>query len=138
MHTVNSKQSLEAFIEGCRKRFEEAPHYTQYEIHDKERVRTLTQNRAIHLFCARVAEALNDAGMEQHVTSKALGSEVEVPWSMHSVKQMIWHKVMVAQTGKDSTTDLNTEEVGKIAQIVERHLSTMCVDVAFPTKEDKS
>lgn len=135
LHTVNSKESLEAFIEDCRRRFSEPPHYTQYEIHDKEKVRTLTQNRAIHLFCARIAEALNDAGMERKVTSDALSGVVEEPWNLYLVKKDMWAPVMLAQTGKDSTTDLNTQEVGLIADILQRHFaSKKNVIVEFPTR----
>ena len=136
-HIVNSTQSLEAMIELVNRKFDQAPHYTRYDIHDKEKVRTLTQNKAIHMFCAMIAEALNGAGMEQHITSKALNTEIEIPWSLYSVKQIIWHKVQLVQTGKESTTELNTKEVGLIAQIVERHLASMGVNVAFPSKENK-
>ena len=135
-HTVNSSHSLEAFIEDARARFERDK-YTQYAIHPREKVRTIQQNKSIYLFCAMIAEALNDAGMELHITSKALGSEIEVPWSKDSIKQHIWDKVQLVQTEKKHSSELSTKEVSQVAMVIERHLATMGINVEFPRKKDK-
>ena len=136
-HTVNSSHSLDAFIEDARARFER-DQYTQYAIHKREKVRSIQQNRSIYLFCAMISQALNDAGMELHITSKALGGEIEAPWTKESVKRHIWDKVQLVQTEKEHSRELSTKEVGLVAMVIERHLATMGINVEFPHKKSSA
>ena len=92
--------------------------------------RTLTQNRAIHLYFKWLADALNDAGYDIAAT---LQEDFEIPWNEHTVKELIWRQVQDVISGKGSTTKLDTAEVGKIYEIINRHLSnTKGVSVPFP------
>ena len=136
-HVVNSKHSLDCFIDDCRRRFEQ-DHYHEYEWRTKEKHRTLTQNAAIHLYCERLAQRLNAAGFERIISSEVLSKPVECPWSKESVKESIWLPVMLAVTGHGSTRDLNTKEVGEIYEIIHRHLAqNFGIECEFPHRESE-
>ena len=99
--------------------------------------RTPTQNNCIHEYCQRVADALNEAGLEQVVTSPVLSKPMEIPWSKVSVKLLLWHTVQLAKTNKESSTDLSTTEVSDIYDIIHRHLAqSFGLQVEWPTYEN--
>jgi len=92
--------------------------------------RTLTQNRAIHLYFKWLADALNDAGYDIAAT---LQEDFQIPWNEHTVKELIWRQVQDVISGKESTSKLDTAEVGQIYEIINRHLSqSKGVSVPFP------
>ena len=95
--------------------------------------RTPTQNNAIHLYCDLLAEAFNDAGLDiKHVLSKP----IDLPWSKPSVKELIWRQVQQAVCDVESTTQLDTAQVGEIYEIINRHTAqTFGISVMFPNKE---
>jgi len=82
--------------------------------------RTLTQNRSIHKYCELLSEAFNEAGLDMQTV---LAEGASIPWSESKVKDDIWKKVQFAALGKKSTTELNTNEVSKVYEIVNRHIS---------------
>ena len=131
-HIVNSQHTLECFIDDCRARFAKH-HYTDYQWVNNEKRRTLTQNACIHKWCAMLAERFNAAGYERHITSKVLSKPVELPWTMDSVKEEVWHTVQLAMTQKESSRDLSTKEVSAICEVIHRHLaSNFGLEVEWP------
>lgn len=96
--------------------------------------RTPTQNRALHLWFRRLAEALNEAGLDMKHTLKP---EVEIPWDEHTIKQFLWKPIQELAVGKKSTTELETKEVSRIYDIMNRHLGEKFgIYVAFPNEEE--
>lgn len=93
--------------------------YVEVEIRRKAKQRTLTQNKALHLFCGWLADALNDAGYDMRTT---LRNDVEVPWTQVSVKEYLWRPIQQALTDKHSTTEITTVEPTEIHQVLSRHL----------------
>jgi hypothetical protein len=83
--------------------------------------RTQRQNNALHLVLGGLAETLNDSGLE----TKAVMSvkEVDVPWTKETVKALLYKPILEAMTGKDSTTEMDTVEPGKVYDVLCRHLS---------------
>jgi hypothetical protein len=82
--------------------------------------RTASQNSALHLGCRLIADALNDAGLD---IRKVIKPEVEISWTVYSVKDYLFRPVMKTMTGKDSTTELNKlVEIDKIWDTVMRFL----------------
>lgn len=69
-------------------------------------LRTLAQNRAMHLYFKQVADALNSAGLDMKQVIKA-----DVSWSMLSVKELMWKPIQKAIIGKDSTTKLDKKDI---------------------------
>lgn len=99
----------------------------------KKITRSQQQNKAIHLYCTMVAEALNDSGQDMR---KVLRPEVDIPWTMETVKEFIWRPVMKAMTNKESSTELTEQEITPIWEVLHRSFSSKYgIDVRFPSKE---
>lgn len=85
----------------------------------EDKPRTLKQNSSLHKFCEILADELNSAGYD---VSKTLKQDVEVPWTMILIKELIFKKIMTAMYGYKSTTELKTGEVSKVAEVIIRHV----------------
>lgn len=98
------------------------------------RTRTITQNSSIHKYCQILSDKFNEAGLDMQTV---LAEGTSIPWSESKVKEDIWRTVQIALTGKESTKDLNTDEVSKVYDVVNRHLSqTFGVSVQFPSRDN--
>jgi hypothetical protein len=62
-----------------------------------------------------------------------LKPEVEIPWTMETVKDYLWRPVQEIYKGKHSTTELTTKEVNQIWEVINRHLGERGVHVPFPS-----
>lgn len=94
--------------------------YVEVEVRRKAKQRTLTQNRALHLFCGWLAEALNDAGFDM---KRTLRHDADIPWTQESVKEHLWRPVQKALTEKQSTTEISTTDPTEIHAVLSRHLA---------------
>lgn len=130
---INSEQALEAAIVQLRRQFNEKK-YVKAKL-SYGRSRTLTQNRALHKFCQMLADKLNEAGLDQ---KKVLKPEVEIPWTMESVKYGLWRPVQEAVTGLKSTTKPEASQYTVIYEVLNRHLTMkLGIHAEWPSKEDK-
>ena len=84
--------------------------------------RTALQNKAIHKYCSMLADDFNDAGLDMVAVLKE--KEAEVSWTMDSVKDVIWRPIQLAMFKKESTTQLETSEVGRVYEQIAKHLVT--------------
>jgi len=90
------------------------------------------------LFFTRLAEALNDAGLDQR---KVLKPSVSVPWTKTSVHDQLWLPIQNALYGKLSTTELDkSQEIDKVHEVLMRHISEKfhLEYIDFPHEEKKS
>jgi hypothetical protein len=95
--------------------------------------RTLTQNKALHLYCQMLAGALNDAGFDMRRTLK---QDVDIPWNKSSVKEFLWKPIQKAMTGKGSTTELTTVEPSEVYETLNRHIAEKFgISVEWPSLE---
>lgn len=94
--------------------------YVEVEVRRKAKQRTLTQNRALHLFCGWLADALNDAGFDM---KRTLRHDADIPWTQQSVKEHLWRPVQKALTEKQSTTEISTTDPTEIHAVLSRHLA---------------
>lgn len=96
--------------------------------------RTDAQNRALHLWFTQLAEALNEAGFDM---KKTLRQDVDIPWTLTSIKESLWRPVQKSYTGKKSTTDLNKQkEIDDIYDIINRTIGERTgVYVPFPSMD---
>ena len=94
--------------------------------------RTIQQNKSLYLYFDLLADALNDAGYEmKHVMEI---KEVDVPWTKERVKEVLFKSIMEAMTGKRSTTELDTVEISKIYDVLDRHTSEkLGIHVEWPS-----
>lgn len=98
---------------------------------EKEEQRTIQQNRALHKFFELLAEELNGSGYDMR---KTLKPEIEIPWSKETVKDYLWRPIQDLQLEKKSTKDLNTKEIDKIYETLNRFLGEkLKVHVDFPS-----
>jgi hypothetical protein len=103
-------------------------------MNDTEKLkRTLQQNKAMHKYFTMVAESLNDAGYDM---KKTLKPEIEISWTPTSVKEYLWKPIQEAMMLKDSTTELHTDQVSAVYNVLSRHLSAkLGVNVSFPSAQ---
>ena len=84
-----------------------------------EKQRTTLQNRALHLFFANLSHHFNERGLDMR---KVLNPGIEIPWSPQTVKEYIWRPIQKALLLKESTKDLNTKDIDKVFDTINRHL----------------
>jgi len=87
----------------------------------------------LHLYCERLAEALNDAGLDMKTVLKP---GVEIPWTKESVKLHLWKPIQKAMTDTDSTREMETTDPSEIYEVLNRHLAQKFgVSVRWPSEE---
>ncbi len=97
-------------------------------------LRTIIQNSSMHLYFRNVSKALNDAGYDM---MKFFTPGAEVPWDKDgkNFKELVWRKIQVAHTKKESTAKLETKEVSEVYEILSRHLAkTRGITEPFPSQ----
>lgn len=98
--------------------------------------RTLSQGKAIHLYCDMLAWELSSKGLD---IRKTLKTDFEIPWDKDSVKQLMWHPVQKAMFGTASTAKLTTDQVSKVYDVINRKMATeFGISLEFPSKENKN
>lgn len=75
---INSAASLASAMTMLAEEFREHK-YVEIEIRQRAKQRTLTQNRALHLFLGQLCDVLNDAGLDMRAVLK---QDVELPWTV--------------------------------------------------------
>ena len=97
----------------------------------KEEQRTKQQNKALHLYFQFLADELNGAGLDMR---KTLKPEIDIPWTKDTVKDYLWRPIQSAQVKKLSTAELNTKEIDKIYETLNRFLGEkLKLRVPFPS-----
>lgn len=117
-YKIDSELALAEYIRDIRKDW----HESKYLIasHRSGKVRTLTQNRALHLFCSMCADELNASGFDMKRTLKP---EVDIPWNGDSFKESIWKPIQEAVIGKLSTTEADRTEYSEVREVIARHMA---------------
>lgn len=100
-------------------------------------LRTLTQNRAFHLYFTMVAVQLNNSGLYINKLIKENKYKADIDWSGDLVKNQLWRPIMEAILDKKSTTQLEKSEVDMVYNTLNRYLSNMGISVPFPNAEIK-
>ena len=98
-------------------------------------LRTLTQNRAFHLYFTMVAVQLNNSGLYINKLIKENKYKADIDWSGNLVKEQLWKPIQNAILDKKSTTQLEKSEVDRVYNTLNRYLSGMGVSVPFPNRD---
>jgi len=99
--------------------------------------RTALQNRSMQKYWRMICERLNDSGWTKKKYYEV--KEVDIGWTPESVGDDIWRGIQEAMYGHRSTSKLETHQVSKVYEIMDKHLSTTCgsdVSVPFPNIQD--
>lgn len=95
--------------------------------------RTSRQNRALHKYYAMLAEELNNAGLDMRRTLKP---SFEMRWTPYTVKEYMWRPLQKAMFGKESITELESQDIDKIFDVITKHLGEKFgLFVNFPSIE---
>lgn len=96
--------------------------------------RTTRQNAALHLWFTQLAEALNKDGFDMRSVIK---EDVDILWSDYTVKECLWRPVQKIFCGKKSTTQLTTEDINKIYDIINKAIGERTgIYIPFPCIEE--
>jgi len=77
--------------------------------------RTYRQNRTIHLLFRQMATALNEAGFE---ISHPFKPELEIPWSEHSVKDLLYRPIITSYFKVDRSSLLDAAQLSESMDIL--------------------
>ena len=72
------------------------------------------------LFFQLLADELNGAGLDMR---KVLKPSIAIPWNKASIHDSLWVPIQQAMFEKRSTTELSKTEVGKVEEVLARHLA---------------
>ena len=102
--------------------------------------RTSQQQKAIEVYCDLLADAFNSAGLD--LVAVLEKKQIGCDWDQDSVKNHLFKKVMSAvcyhDNGdpKESTTELNTNEVDKVYKHLDRWTGEQFgIHVPFPSEK---
>ncbi len=128
---INSQRDFDAYLEHMKKMWNEH-HYLRVELKTGKQ-RSLTQNRALHLYCTMLSDSLNEAGFDFRETIK---DGIDVPWTPELAKDYLWRPVQNAMTGHESTTKPEREQYSEVYEVLNRHLSSkLGIHVKWPSKD---
>ena len=95
--------------------------------------RTGQQQKAIEVFCNALAETLNDHGFEMKAVMAV--KTADVPWNQERVKDLLWRPIQEAMFNETSTTKLETDQVSKVHEVLNRHIAqNFGISISFPTR----
>ena len=104
------------------------------EIKIKRRTRTTQQNKAIHKYCEIIAAHYSEKGLTKSKKNPLTGESVEMPINSTMIKEDFWKPIQFSMFGFDSTTELNTKQVGEIAQVIEKYFADKGISLMFPDR----
>lgn len=101
------------------------------EIVVQPKTRTNTQNNALHLYFALLAEALDEAGYDLRSVIK---EGIPIRITPFAVKEYIWRPTQKAMLGKESTTKLTRgQEIDLVYDVINRAVGERFgIHVPFP------
>jgi hypothetical protein len=99
--------------------------------------RSNTMNACLHLYCAMLADKLNNSGQEMVWTTGE--NQIEIPWTMLSVKDNLWRPLQLAVTKEESSTKPSNEKYKFIYETLNRHTATkLGISIPWPSEESKN
>ncbi len=94
--------------------------------------------RSLHVYCTKLAGALNDAGYDFKKFLEVSQYKLDVPFTKDLVKDQLWRTVQIAQTSKKSTTEITPYEAIRIYEIVNNRVAELTgVSVEWPCEENR-
>ena len=95
--------------------------------------RTTLQNRALHLYLTRLAEAMEECGMDMRTVVK-----VPIKPTQANVKEEMLKPVMNALWPDiHSTTELSTAQIGELYEVMNRFTAErLHISVPFPSEDE--
>ena len=99
--------------------------------------RTNLQNRSLHLYFKLIANALNDAGIDQRILMNSFKYGFKVPNTEVSTK-MLFQRIAGVIHGEDKTHRLSTKEIQQTYEAMDMGLSQKHgVHIPWPSLEEQ-
>jgi len=128
---INSEQSLNAYIEHIKSQYDKHKYLKVVVSTGKQR--SITQNAALHKYFTLLADELNAGGFDMR---KMLKQDIDIPWTMESVKEHLWRPLQEVIVKEKSTAKVERADYSKIYDVWSRHLSQkLGVFVPWPSVE---
>jgi len=128
---INSEQSLDAYIEHIKSQYDNHKYLKVVVSTGKQR--SITQNAALHKYFTLLADELNAGGFDMR---KMLKQDIDIPWTMESVKDHLWRPLQEVIVKEKSTAKVERADYSKIYDVLSRHLSQkLGVFVPWPSVE---
>lgn len=89
--------------------------------------RTSLQNSAMHLYFEMLAIKLNDSGFDMAATMLRMSKGINLPWTASSIKERLWRPVQIHTYKVESTSKLDTDQVGVVYEALDRALTEKLV-----------
>ncbi len=96
----------------------------------QEQVRTEQQQKALEVYCRKVAKFLNDRGLLMQAI--VLNRVIKVRWTQDAVKDGIWRPLQIALTEKVSSTEPSPSQYPLIYEQMCAVLAEMSEDIPPP------
>jgi hypothetical protein len=110
--TVKNKDTAKFFVAYVESQVEQGVDRV-YTIRKADR--TYRQNRTLHLLFRRMAKGLNEAG---HEISHPFKPELEIPWSEHSVKELLYRPIITSYFKLERSSDLDAAQLSESMEIL--------------------
>lgn len=122
-------------ITKARIRFQNAlENKSRIELKKLQNKRTITQNSALHKFFVLISFALNESGQEFNFTGLK-GINISTMYTPNIVKDCFWRPIQMTLFDIESTKDINTEQINKIADVIIKFFGEKGVFIQFPSME---
>ena len=107
-------------------------------IEETKKGRTSQQNRSLHLYLTMMANAFNDAGIDNKMLMAKFKQEFSIPVTSTFLKE-VFRKIMQGMFDKSSTTKLTTTEMIAVYDVFNAGLAEKCgISRPWPCKKDKA
>ena len=95
------------------------------------------QRGSLNLFCEQLGQSLNDAGHSvPHVLAQSKRYCVDMPWTQHLVKELLWKRIQFALTGIESSEKIASHLTVVFDTVNKSMGETFGVHVPFPSNEE--
>ena len=128
--TIQTEEQLTVFIQNAKEDFAK---HGYLEINIESGIRTIPQNKSLHMYCEQVAVALNDAGYDVNTFFK---EGFTVPFSKYIVKDNMWKPIQKAVTDEDSTTKASKKDYVVIYEHLNAKLAEKGIHIAWPSMDN--
>jgi len=107
------------------------------ELKEIKKTRSNLQNRALHLFFTMISNQLNEMG--QTFKYEGLkGQPMELMFTPELIKTTLWKPLQFHLFGKMSTTNLTTEDINKIVDVITKYFGDKGYEIEFPNDTFKN
>jgi len=129
IYDLSKQNEIYLFQEQCKWLLE---NHKVCDLTKKSGKRTITQNKALHLYFEHVSKELNNLGLTFNYTGLK-GLEMEMRYNAELVKAMIWKPIQITLFKKESTTELTTSEINEVISVLSKFFSERGVYIPFPS-----